>query len=74
MVDHLAPAAIAATQPSVAINRTLDLVGPVSLPERKLVERATGLLGRQVQVVRFQRDCFQLRWPFANASPAPGFP
>src|SRR6202047_4108556 len=37
-VDDLARAAIAATQPSVASNRTLDLVGPVSLPERELVE------------------------------------
>jgi hypothetical protein len=28
----------------------LDLVGPVSLPERELVERAAGLLGRRVRV------------------------
>jgi uncharacterized protein YbjT (DUF2867 family) len=49
-VDDLARAAIAATQPSVARNRTLDLVGPVSLPERELVERAARLLDRRVQV------------------------
>ena len=49
-VDDLARAAIAATQPSVASNRTLDLVGPVSLPERELVERAARLLDRRVQV------------------------
>ncbi len=36
-VDDLARAAIAATQPSVAGNRTLELVGPISLPERELV-------------------------------------
>ena len=49
-VDDLARAAIAAAQPSVASNRTLDLVGPVSLPDRELVERAAGLLGRRVRV------------------------
>lgn len=49
-VDDLARAAIAATQPSVARNRTLDLVGPVSLPERELVERAARLLGHQVRI------------------------
>jgi hypothetical protein len=49
-VDDLARAAIAATQPSVASNRTLDLVGPVSLPERELVERAARALGHQVRV------------------------
>lgn len=49
-VDDLARAAIAASQSSVARNRTLDLVGPVSLRERELVERAARLLGRQVRV------------------------
>jgi NADH dehydrogenase len=49
-VDDLARAAIAASQSSIANNRTLDLVGPVSLPERELVERAAGLLGRRVRV------------------------
>lgn len=49
-VDDLARAAIAAAQPSVARNRTLDLVGPVSLPERELVERAARLLGHQVRI------------------------
>src|SRR5208282_3644798 len=46
-VDDLARAALAACQPSIASNRTLDLVGPVSLPERELVERAARLLGHQ---------------------------
>jgi uncharacterized protein YbjT (DUF2867 family) len=49
-VDDLARAAMAATQPSVASNLTLDLVGPVSLPERELVERAARSLGRQVRI------------------------
>jgi NADH dehydrogenase len=49
-VDDLARAAIAAAQPSVARNRTLDLVGPVSLTDRELVERAARTLGDEVQV------------------------
>ena len=49
-VDDLARAAIAAAQPSVASNRTLDLVGPVSLPERELVERAARVLGHEVRI------------------------
>jgi len=49
-VDDLARAAIVATQPSVASNRTLDMVGPVSLPDRELVERAARLLGHQVRI------------------------
>jgi len=50
-VDDLARAAVAAaTQPPVATNLTLDLVGPVSLPERELVERAARLLGRRVRI------------------------
>src|SRR5437879_2000250 len=50
-VDDLARAAVAvATQPSIANHLTLDLVGPVSLPERELVERAARLTGRQVRI------------------------
>lgn len=49
-VDDLARAAVVATQPTVANNLILDLVGPVSLPERELVERAARLLGRQVRI------------------------
>jgi uncharacterized protein YbjT (DUF2867 family) len=49
-VDDLARAAVVATQPAVAKNLILDLVGPVSLPERELVERAARLLGRQVRI------------------------
>ncbi|MGH9678782.1 MAG: SDR family oxidoreductase [Candidatus Acidiferrales bacterium] len=49
-VEDLARAAVAATQSSVADNLVLDLVGPVSLPERELVERAALFLGRQVRI------------------------
>ena len=49
-VDDLARAALAAADPSVAMNRTLDLVGPLSLTERELVERAARSLGREVRI------------------------
>ena len=49
-VDDLARAAIVAAQPWIARDRTLDLVGPVSLTERDLVERAARCLGRQVHI------------------------
>jgi uncharacterized protein YbjT (DUF2867 family) len=49
-VDDLARAAVAAAQPTLASNRTLDLVGPVSLPERELVERAARAQGHEVRV------------------------
>jgi NADH dehydrogenase len=49
-VNDLAHAAVAAAEPSIAINQTLDLVGPYSLTERELVERAARLLGRQVRI------------------------
>jgi uncharacterized protein YbjT (DUF2867 family) len=57
-VDDLARAALAATQPSVASNRTLDLVGPVSLLERELVERAARLLGHEVRVSSIPKGLF----------------
>jgi uncharacterized protein YbjT (DUF2867 family) len=49
-VDDLARAALEASDPAVARNRTLDVVGPVSLPDREIVERAAYLLGRQIQI------------------------
>ncbi len=50
-VDDLASAAVAAAaEESVASNLTLDLVGPVSLPERELVERAARLQGREIRI------------------------
>lgn len=49
-VDDLAKGALLACQASVAKNRTLEFVGPVSLPEREIVERAARLLGRETRV------------------------
>ncbi len=49
-VDDLAYAALTSTDKSVAKNRTLDIVGPASLSERQLLERAAQLLGREIRV------------------------
>ena len=49
-VDDLARAALAAADPATSRNRTLELVGPVSLPDRESLERAARLLGREIQV------------------------
>jgi nucleoside-diphosphate-sugar epimerase len=49
-VDDLARAAIAASDPRVGPGCTLDLVGPVSLPERELLGRAARLAARRVRV------------------------
>ena len=49
-VGDLARAAMIATRPSIARNQTLELVGPVSLPDREIVERAARLLGHEVRI------------------------
>jgi uncharacterized protein YbjT (DUF2867 family) len=60
-VDDMARAAVmAATQASIANNLTLDLVGPVSLPERELVERAARLLGREVHIGSIPKSLLSL--------------
>jgi uncharacterized protein YbjT (DUF2867 family) len=49
-VDDLARATLAAAQPTVANKLILEIVGPASLPERELVERAARLRGRPVRI------------------------
>jgi NADH dehydrogenase len=72
-VDDLARAALAACQPSVACNRTLDLVGPVSLPERDLVERAAKLLGHEVQVRSIPKGLLSFALTIRRLVSGPGF-
>src|SRR6202167_5643077 len=72
-VDDLARAAVAATNPSVASNLVLDLVGPVSLPERELVERAAHLLGRQVRIGSIPKSWFSLVLAIRQRLGKPGF-
>lgn len=60
-VGDLARAAVvAATEQSVAKNATLQLVGPVSLPEREIVERAARCLGRKVRISSIPKSLFSL--------------
>jgi uncharacterized protein YbjT (DUF2867 family) len=73
-VDDLAQAAVvAATQPSVASALTLDLVGPVSLPERELVERAARLLGREVRIGSIPKTLLSLALAIRQRIASPGF-
>ena len=72
-VDDLAHAAMAATKPSVASNRTLDLVGPVSLTERELVERAARLLGRSVRISSIPKGSLSFVLSIRRRIFGPGF-
>jgi uncharacterized protein YbjT (DUF2867 family) len=49
-VDDLSSAALRAADPLVARNLALDLVGPVWLPDREIVQRAASLSGRAVRI------------------------
>jgi uncharacterized protein YbjT (DUF2867 family) len=66
-------AVIAATQATIASNLTLDLVGPVSLLERKLVERAAGLMGRKVRIGSIPRTLLSLALAIRQRVGKPGF-
>lgn len=66
-------AVIAATQATIASNLTLDLVGPVSLPERKLVERAAGLIGRKVRIGSIPKTLLSLALAIRQRVGKPGF-
>ena len=72
-IDDLARAAVAATNPSVANNLVLDLVGPVSLPERELVERAAHLLGRHVRIGSIPKYWLSLVLAIRQHIGKPGF-
>ena len=72
-VDDLARAAVAACELSVAKNLTLDVVGPVSLPERELVERAASLLGRKVQIRSVSKALLSLLLAARKFVAKPGF-
>lgn len=50
LVDDLARAAIVAAHPAAAKDRTLHLVGPISLPDREIVERAASLVHRRIRI------------------------
>ena len=72
-VDDLARAAIAAAQPSVASNRILELIGPVSLPDRELVERAARLLGHEVRISSIPKGLLSFVLAIRQRIGGPGF-
>lgn len=72
-VDDLARAAILAADPHVAPDRTLDLVGPVSLPDRQIVERAARLLGRPVRICSIPKTAAMLALAIRERVAGPGF-
>ena len=72
-VDDLARAAIHASDLSIANNQTLDLVGPVSLSEREIVERAARLLGRTSRVRSIPKRLVQLALAIRQIVGRPGF-
>jgi uncharacterized protein YbjT (DUF2867 family) len=72
-VDDLARATVAATEPSVANNLILDIVGPTCLTERELVERAARLLGRTVQIGSIPKFWLSLMLAVRQLIGRPGF-
>ena len=72
-VDDLARAALVAAQPSIARNRTLDLVGPVSMPERELVKRAARLLGHEIQISSIPKGLLSFVLAIRRRVAGPGF-
>lgn len=73
-VDDLARAVfVAATKPSVAKNVTLQLVGPISLPDRELVERAARQLGREVKISSIPKALLSMFLAIRERVAGPGF-
>ncbi len=72
-VNDLARAALVAAQPAIACNRTLDLVGPVSLPERELVQRTARLLGHEVRISSIPKGLLSFMLGVRRRVSGPGF-
>jgi NADH dehydrogenase len=72
-VDDLARASILAAEVSVAKNLTLELVGPVPLTERELVERSARLLGREVRIGSIPKPLLSLMLSIRRLAGSRGF-
>lgn len=72
-VNDLARAAIIACDPSIAKDRTLDLVGPLSLPEREMVRRAASLLHRDIRIVSVPTPAVRLALAIVRRVAGRGF-
>jgi uncharacterized protein YbjT (DUF2867 family) len=72
-VDDLARAAMQASDFSVANNQTLDVVGPISLPDREIVVRAAQLMGHQIQIRCVPKGLARLGLAIRQLAGRPGF-
>jgi uncharacterized protein YbjT (DUF2867 family) len=72
-VDDLARGALVAAQSSIARNRTLDLVGPISLPEREIVQRTARMLGHEVAISSIPKGLLSLLLAIQRRVSGPGF-
>lgn len=72
-VDDLAHGALVAARPSIARNRTLNLVGPVSLADRELVERAARLLGHEIRISSISKGLLSFALAIRRRFGGPGF-
>lgn len=72
-VNDLARGALAAALPEIASNKTLDFVGPVSLPDRELVERTARALGRTVRIGTVSKGLLSLVLRIKRLFTGPGF-
>lgn len=71
-VDDLARAAVIACSPTIAKDRIVELVGPISLPERELVACAARLLGRRIRIVPAPAPIVRLALVTLRSIGAPG--
>ncbi len=72
-VEDLARAATLASQPHVAKDCTLNLVGPVSLPDREMVERAASLAGREIRISSIPKGLVRLALAIRQRTGKVGF-
>jgi uncharacterized protein YbjT (DUF2867 family) len=72
-VDDLARAAVGAAQQSVAENATLSLVGPSTLSEREILQRAASASGRNVQITSIPKSLLWMVLAIRERAAGAGF-
>jgi NADH dehydrogenase len=72
-IDDLARAALLAAEPALARNRSLDLVGPVSMPDRDILEHGARLLGRAIRIRSMPIAALRLALAVRRRMGGPGF-
>jgi NADH dehydrogenase len=72
-VEDLACAAMLAAAPNVSRDRTLNLVGPVSLPDREIVEHAARLVDRKIRISSIPKGLVRFALAIRQRIAPPGF-